>query len=112
LTLRLLIHSIRNMRAPVGAGTALPFPRAGARRRPINQEDLIVNFKQVASLAALAIAASGASAAGVEHGSFDFGPHDPTEVGSNSISLPAYSSFDDVFTFTLSGNTTLSEYAL
>jgi len=71
-----------------------------------------VKIKHIAYAAALALAATGASAAGTEIGSFDFGAHDPTEVGSNSISLPAYSSFDDKFTFTLSQNTVLSEYAL
>jgi hypothetical protein len=71
-----------------------------------------VKIKQVAFCAAIALAATGASAAGTEVGSFDFGAHDPTEVGSNSISLPDFSSFDDKFTFTLSQNTVLSEYAL
>lgn len=70
-----------------------------------------MKIKHIAYAAALALAAGGASAT-TEYGSFDFGAHDPTEVGSNSISLPAYSSFDDKFTFTLSQNTVLSEYAL
>jgi len=72
----------------------------------------MLGLKQVAAVAALAVAAAGASAQTTKLGGGDLGPHDPTEVGSDSIALPAYNAFDDKWTFTLSSQTTLSGYAL
>lgn len=71
-----------------------------------------MKMKQLAYLVALALVAGGASAAGTKLGGGDLGPHDGTEVASDSIALPEFSSFDDKWTFTLGGSTVLSAYAL
>ena len=70
-----------------------------------------MKIKQLAFLMALAVAAAGASAQ-TKLGGGDFGPLDPTEVGSDSIDISQYNAFDDKWTFSLSSTTTLSEYAL
>lgn len=69
-------------------------------------------MKHLAALAALALAASTASAQTTKYGGGDFGPHDPSEVGSDSIALPDYNAFDDKWTFTLAGQTSLDGFAL
>jgi len=70
-----------------------------------------VKIKHFAYVATLALLATGASAQ-TKLGGGDFGAHDPTEVGSDSINSPQYTSFDDKWTFTLASNTVISDYAL
>jgi len=70
-----------------------------------------VNFKHLAWAAALALAAGGASAAATKIGGGDLAAHDATEVAADSISLPAYSAFDDTWTFTLGSSSVLGVYA-
>ena len=72
----------------------------------------MLGMKRIAALAALAVAAFGASAQTTKIGGGDLGPHDPTEVASDSISLPSYKAFDDKWTFTLSGLTAIGGSAL
>ena len=72
----------------------------------------MLGFKTIAALAALTVAAAGASAQTTKFGGGDLGPHDPTEVASDSISLPQYGGFDDKWTFTLAGQAAISGSAL